>query len=206
MPTVIPDMYDAFKPAKPGNVSALAGAAAHGQMAAVKLLIASGAAINPTMKQSSSSPLHQACKADDAEMASFLLQMGADVNLLNCFNTTPLMYAGKYGSPDLMRIILSYRPDLFRLSFINTAAIHWALWPGNEENMELLLQAGADPDQAVGNGNTPLHCAVLSELPEIARVLIRYGADRGKKNDEWKTAGEVAKEIGAWDVLAVLGE
>ena len=205
-PTMVENLYDSFKPAKPGCLSALAGAAEHGQLKAVRLLLAKGAALNPTMRQSSSSPLHQACKADDVEMARYLLEAGADVDLMNCFNTTPLMYAAKYGTAPLVSLILSYRPDLHKLSFINTAAIHWSLWEGNEDVMELLLQAGADPDHAVGDGSTPLHYAAVSELPGVAKVLLMYGANPAKRNEEWKTPLQVAVESGHFETAAVLSE
>jgi ankyrin repeat protein len=205
-PIMVEGLYDAFKPAKPGSLSALAGAAGHGQLGAARLLLANGAALNPTMKQSSSSPLHQACRADDAEMAAFLLEHGADVDSYNTFKTTPLMYAAKHGSPTLVYLLLLYRPDIHKLSFINTAAIHWSLWPGNEEVMELLLQAGADPDHPMGDGSTPLHCAALSELPKVARTLLRYGANPLKRNEEWKTPLQVAGEMGHLEVAGVLRE
>ena len=205
-PTVVPGLYDAFKPAKPGSLSALAGAASHSQLPAARLLLANGAALNPTMKQSSSSPLHQASRADDLEMAAFLLQQGADVNSYNAFKTTPLMYAAKHASPALVYLLLLYRPDIHALSFIHTAAIHWSLWPGNEEVMELLLQAGADPDHAMGDESTPLHCAALSELPKVARTLLRYGADPTRRNGEGRTPLQVAGERGHGVVEGVLRE
>jgi len=205
-PSLIPAFYDAFKPAKPGTLSALAGAAGNGHLSTVRLLLSHGAAINPTMKQSSSSPLHQACKSDDAEMTAFLLEAGADVDLLNCFNTTPVMYAGKYGSPALMRVLLAYSPDLHRLSFIGSAAIHWTLWAGNVDSLALLLEAGADPDQPMGDGGTALHCAAISNLAGVAKVLLSHGADMTKRNQEWKTPLQLAAELGNWEVAAVLEE
>ncbi|KAK5174412.1 uncharacterized protein LTR77_001492 [Saxophila tyrrhenica] len=203
-PSLVPDLYDAFKPPKPGPLSSLAGAAGNGHLAIVRLLLSHGAALNPSMKESSSSPLHQACKADDVEMAAFLLEAGADVDLLNCFNTTPVMYSGKYGSPALMRVLLEYNPDLHRLSFIRSAAIHWTLWAGNVDSLALLLEAGADPDQLMGDGGTALHCAATSNLAGVAKVLLRHGADWTKKNEEWKTPLQIAAELGHWEVAGVL--
>ena len=204
-PILVDGLYDAFVPAKSGTLSALAGAAYCGQLSAVRFLLSNGAAINPSLKQSSSSPLHQACRANDTEMAAFLLEYGADVNSYNAFKTTPLMYASKR-SPELVALLLAYSPDVHKLSFISTAAIHWALWPGNKEVMELLLQAGADPNHAMGDGITPLHCAALSDLPKVARVLLRYGANPLKRNDEWKTPLQIASEMENWEVANVLRE
>ena len=201
---MVEGLYDVFKPAKPGPLSALAGATGNGQLSAARLLLAHGAAINPTMKQSSSSPLHQACKADDREMAAFLLEHGADVDSDNCFKSTPLMYAAKHGSPALVHLLLAYQPNIHKLSFIGTAAIHWALWPGNETVMELLLQAGTDLDLALGDGSTLLHCAALADDVKVAKMLLRFGANPLKRNEEWKTPLQVASERANWSIAAVL--
>lgn len=203
-PAIIRDLYDAFKPPKPGTLSALAGAAGNGQLDACELLLSEGAALNPDMKQSSSAPLHQACKANDVEIARFLLEVGADVDALNCYKTTPLMYCVKYGSPDLVSLILTYNPDLSITSFIHTAAIHWAVWPNHEQNMELLLQAGADPNQIMGDGSTPLHCAAGGGFTEMVRLLLDFGADPRIRNQDFMTAAKVAEEEGQGEMAEVL--
>lgn len=203
-PSLIPDLFTVFKPPKPGFLSPLAGAAGAGHLAACHLLLAHGARINPGMRESSSSPLHQACRADDVEIAAFLLAQGADVDGLNCYKTSPLMYAVKYGSAPLVRLILSYNPDLNVRSFIGTAAIHWVIWPGHEELVELLLQAGADPDMRVADGATPLHCAAATGLTGVVRVLLKYGADAGKRNEGWVLPAEVARERGFAECAEVL--
>ena len=113
------------------------------------------------------------------------------------------MYAVKYGTPPLVRLLLSHPttptgsgPDLHVRSFINTTAIHWAVWPGHEAIVELLLKAGADPNDPMGDGSTPLHCAAASGLVEVAEVLVRWGCEVGRRNLEGKRAGEVAGEMG----------
>ena len=204
--TLVKDLYESFKPAKSGHLSPLAGAAGHGQMDIVALLVAHGAILNPNVNQSSSSPLHQACRANDVEIARFLLALGADVDMLNCYRTSPLMYAVKYGSAEMVGTVLQYKPDLHQISFISSAAIHWSIWPGRTENVELLLQAGADKDHPMANGSTPLHCAAIYGHVEIVRLLLRYGADLSRRNDDWKLPIHVAEESGSMEVLAVLKE
>ena len=195
--TVVDGLYEAFKPAKSGRLSPLAGAATYGNIEACGLLLEEGALINPDVNQSSSSPLHQACHSDDVATAQYLLAAGADVNLQNCYKTTPLMYGVKYGSPALVALLLSYKPDLSVLSFISSAAIHWAVWRYNKTDcLELVLEAGADPNHPLTDGSTPLHCAALSELPAVAKCLLQYGADPERRNEEWKTPLQVAEENG----------
>ena len=81
--TFVPGLFDAFKPAKPGHLSPLAGAASHGQADVVELLLANGATLNPKCTQSASSPLHQACHTNDIEIVRLLLEVGANVNIPN---------------------------------------------------------------------------------------------------------------------------
>ena len=203
-PITIKGLYEAFKPPKPGTLSALAGAAGNGQLDAVELLIAEGAEINPSMKQSSSAPLLQACKANDLEIARFLLELGADVDALNCYKTTPLMYCVKYGSPELVSLVLSYKPDLDITSFIHTTAIHWAVWPNHERNLGLLLEAGANANQLMGDGSTPLHCAAGSGFTEMVKLLLSYGADPRRRNNDGATPTKAAEAGGHKATVEVL--
>ncbi|WPG98159.1 histone-lysine N-methyltransferase EHMT1-like protein [Acrodontium crateriforme] len=204
--TVIENLYETFKPAKSGRLSPLAGAAGHGQFDMAELLIVHGAAINPSLDQSSCSPLHEACRANDSEMARFLLELGADVDMNNCYKTTPLMYAAKHGSVDLMETLLEFAPDLHKRSFINTAAIHAAIWPAKIDVLELLLRAGANPDQPLFDGSTPLHCAANVRNPNVAQCLLKYNADPTRRNEQGKTALEIAQESDCIEVAQLLSK
>ncbi|GAB1726687.1 hypothetical protein NU195Hw_g6294t1 [Hortaea werneckii] len=204
--TMVEGLYEAFKPAKPGLLSPLAGAARNGQMDAVELLIAAGAEPNPGVNRSSSSPLHQAIRADDLELSRLLLELGANINSLNDYKTTPLMYAVKYGSAKMVELILEHHPDMARLSFIGAAAIHWAVWPNRPEIMELLVAAGADCDHRMADGSTALHCASTAGHLETVECLLRMGADPTLKNDDWKTAFQIAVESGHERLAALLRE
>lgn len=203
-PTVVPDLYETFKPAKPGRLSPLAGAATHRQMEAAELLVANGADISPDINDSSSSPLQQACRANDIDMTIFLLQCGADVNQTNCYKSTPLMYAVKYGSAELVSLILSQQPDLTAISFMGSVAAHWAIWPGRKDVLELLLQAGADPDAKMADESTLLHCAALRGWTDGIKLLVNYAADPFQRDADYKTPLDVAIAHGHEDPADIL--
>ncbi|KAK4545721.1 hypothetical protein LTR36_002675 [Oleoguttula mirabilis] len=192
--TVVEGLYEAFKPSKSGRLSPLAGAATHRQTETVEFLLGCGAHLNPDINQSSSSPLHQAIKANDIDLARFLLELGADASILNCYKTTPIMYAVKYGSKDMVKLVLEFKPDLSQLTFIGAAAVHWAVWPDRPEILELLLQAGADCNHPMADGSTPLHCAATGGHLKTVECLLRYGADPVRRNEDWKTPLQVAEE------------
>ncbi|KAK1024374.1 hypothetical protein LTR33_017916 [Friedmanniomyces endolithicus] len=197
---LVKELYESFKPAKSGMLSPLAGAAGHRQLDVVELLLAEGAELNPHVNHSSSSPLHEAVRADDIELARFLLELGANASSLNAYKTTPLI------SADMVRLLLSYKPDLNQVSFIGTAAVHWAVWPNRPEILELLLQAGADKDHQLLDGSTLLHCAVKAEHKETVECLLRFGADPQRRNDAWQTPLQVAEEGGCVEIARMLRE
>lgn len=185
-------LYQAFKPAKNGHLSPLAGAATHGQLSVAKLLISHGAAISPSLAQSSSSPLHQACYTDNIEMTRFLLTAGAKVNAQNSYKTTPLMYAAKHGTPALVALVLSYQPYLETQAFMECTAAHWAVFHNRPETLALLLSVGANPDARIVDGSTLLHCAAMRGATEMVKLLIDYGANTRLRDGESRTPLEVA--------------
>jgi ankyrin repeat protein len=87
-------------------------------------------------------------------MVRLLLAADAQVNVQNCYKTTPLMYAVKYGSPALLALVLSYYPRLEVPSFMGMTAAHWAIFNGRPEALVSLLRAGANPDALMADGST----------------------------------------------------
>lgn len=190
---LVPGVFEAFKPAKPGHLSALAGAASYGQMAAVQFLVANGANINPCSQRCASSPLHQAIRSNNISIVRYLLDNGADVNIHNAYKASPIMYACKYSTPELLSLLLQYNPDLTKRSFIGGSAIHWSIWPNKVEMTELLLRAGADPCEPMPDGNGPLHCAIVAGLGRMVKTLLKYGANPLQKNEAYETPLQLAQ-------------
>ena len=67
--------------------------------------------------------------------------------------------------------------------------------------MKLLVQNGADVNKSFGAGWTAL---MFAETPEVARCLLRLGADPNLKNHNKQTALQMAKEYERPTVAAVL--
>lgn len=204
--SLVEGLYTNFKPAKSGRLSPLAGAAGHGQRSAVEYLLARGAFLNPDVNQSSSAPLHEACRHNDVAMARVLLEAGADVDFTNCYNTTPLMYSIKYGSTALVSLLLAYKPDLNKISFIGAAAIHWAVWPGRADVMRLIIQAGADVNHMMQTGSNPLHCAATGGQFYIVKCLLQHGADFTMRDQDNSTPLQIAEQSEHSDIAGLIRE
>jgi S1-C subfamily serine protease len=80
-------------------------------------------------------------------------------------------------------------------------ALHLAALQGHDEFIERLLVFGADVNRQDSKGDTPLHLAALAAHDDTVRVLIRAGADTSLRNQDGRSAGEVADP----DVRGVLG-
>lgn len=202
---LVPGVFEAFKPAKSGHLSPLAGAASNGQLAAVKFLIASGAEISPCTTRSASSPLHQACRSNSFDIVSLLLEHGADVDIDNAYKVTPTMYACKYSSKEVISLLLQHRPNLSKVSHIGSTALSWAVFSGRPDVAELLLRAKADPNQTMPDGSTALHCAILTGSASMVKVLLRHGADPFVRNEAYETPLQVAQaNAGNEQIIAML--
>lgn len=64
-----------------------------------------------------------------------------------------------------------------RENFLGMTALHWAAEHGWIEIMELLLEAGANKEEAMAAGITPLGIAVHAGQREAVRILISKGAN-----------------------------
>ncbi|KAM3418463.1 hypothetical protein BST61_g4448 [Cercospora zeina] len=190
---LVPGVFEAFKPAKSGQLSPLAGAASNGQLAAVEFLIANGAEISPCTTKSASSPLHQACRSNSFDIVSLLLEHGADVDIDNAYKVTPTMYACKYSSKEIISLLLQHRPNLNKVSHIGSTALSWAVFSARPGVAELLLRARADPNQTMPDGNTALYCAILTGSASMVKVLLRHGADPFVRNEAYETPLQVAQ-------------
>ena len=74
--------------------------------------------------------------------------------------------------------------------------IHAAVASRNIEIVRVVLEAGADPNAAQQHGFRPIHEAGNNGNRELAELLMQHGAAPALKNDQGKTAVDLAREKG----------
>jgi ankyrin repeat protein len=134
------------------------------------------------------------------------MERGAKVDEQNESLKTALMLAAFYGRLQLVKILRQYGACYNKRDNSGMAAIHYAIDGGNCDTIEYMVMDGANINEIdTVNGWTPLlRAASLNAKADVARVLIKYGADMNISDVNQKTALMVATINGNLPFVQVL--
>lgn len=173
--------------------------------------------------------LDTACRNGNEEILKMLIEHGADVNLY-CDGCNPLMTASDYGKVDCVKILLNHGAKINDQNDKGFTCLHVAVNATQTEVMKILLNKGADTTMTDKEGNTPLHIAVKSiisllialrqididnghentnnpipdDFADMVRLLVQAGADHNVRNNEGKSAMDIAMDNNCIDILSLL--
>jgi ankyrin repeat protein len=128
---------------------------------------------DPTRGQT---PLWWAANHGHLPMARRLLREGAEINTPDHHGSTPLIEAASSGHLEMVRFLVENGADLDARIYDGRTALNMAATNGRTAVVDYLLGMGCDPDEA-GSGHTPLMVAADNNFYEMAKLLIRAGAD-----------------------------
>ncbi len=150
-------------------------AAALGRDETVKDLLAINPALLHARAHDGWSLLHLAAFFGHAELASFLLEQGGDLQAVsrNAMANTPLhsAVAGRRGA--LVRVLLEAGADPDALAH-GLTPLHLAAHAGHQPIAELLLAYGAIADLADPHGKTPADLAHEQGFPALADQIKKF--------------------------------
>jgi len=135
----------------------------------LQALVKFNVTINTTAAKNGVPPLHMAVAAGNVKLVNYLLECGADINLLSmppagdATGTTVLMQAAKFG-------------------YIEVIAD--------------LIRRGADMQVQDDQGRNVLHYAAMFGQTRASLFLLRCGHDKRTKDKNKHTAGSLADELG----------
>lgn len=137
-------------------------------------------------------PLHSAVSSGYVEIASLLLESGADPNTTTRQKRNPLHYIK--GSVDVARVLVSHcsAECLNARDEVGYTPMCRAATLGHVDVVSALLQAGANINLANDEGNSPLHLACDECFKDMATLLLKAGAREDLKNRAGKTPVQLA--------------
>ena len=149
------------------------------------------------------SPLHFAAKHKDAKVAQMLLAAGASPDAKSArTGETPLMVACQYDRPAVAALLVKAGAPLDTANRKEETALHIAADKMALEIPTLLINNGAKANLANKDDETPLHLLADSarrakkdeaSVPlNFAKLLIKAGADPAAKDEDGRTAADIA--------------
>ncbi|XP_065845535.1 serine/threonine-protein kinase TNNI3K-like isoform X2 [Oscarella lobularis] len=121
-----------------------------------------------------SSPLHF---ARDAEMASYLITAGADVEAPNKYGRTPFLEAAIKGNSEVLTVLLETGCNHSAKAKNGNGALALACEKGHVEIAKRLVGIGVNVNEHHRYGFTSLHWACWAGHVEMAEYLLSAGAD-----------------------------
>lgn len=131
--------------------------------------------------------LIMACNRDHYEFAKYLLDHGANPNIITKFSF-PLKIAAGRGFVDIVNLLLHYDADINQISEFGISALHNACSNNNIDIVKILINSGANVNIGIKYANTPIHVAAkYATDPQIFDMLFFHGADIEFRDQNGKT-------------------
>lgn len=176
---------------KDGSESqALNKAITSGNEEIVKLLLQSGAPVNPT-QVSFSPPLSEAANWRRIRIMKLLLKSGAKVDGLDSHGQTYLASFGFF-DPLVLRILLDAGASPDATAQDGQTALMQAGGYGYEESVRILIEHHADVTVRDNKGRTALMHAAMGGYVDAIPLLLENGADPHARDSDGKTALDLA--------------
>jgi uncharacterized protein len=179
------------------GATALYVAAERGQAAVVQRLIDKGA--DADLKgRSGTSPLAAAAFAGRNQVVRMLLAHGAEARAADDTGKPPIVYAAASGSLDIVRQLLVKNIDLNARYANDLTLLMWASGPDQSvaeaqalEVVSYLVDTGAHIDDRDDRGRTALMTAAEGNHADIAKFLLKHGADPSLRDKAGKSAADL---------------
>lgn len=177
-----------------------------GVVSVVRDLIAMGANVN-AINEIGDTPFHMANMNQSYKCMSLLLRAGMDLNLKDNNGETYMEIALREQDYVVVKKLVKHGYDLntklSRGSYLLNCAICYTDHNGLNA-VQHLISHGADINSPDAEGNTPLHLAVIKNLPEVVKILTKAGALVNRVNSKNMTPLMISAEFSRLTIMKTL--
>ncbi|MEA3231284.1 MAG: ankyrin repeat domain-containing protein, partial [Thermodesulfobacteriota bacterium] len=149
--------------------------------------------------------LHWAASKGERDIATRLIDFGADTEIRDRKGNTALHKAARHGDHDLSTLLIEHDADVnVTTPGLHVTPLHQAVRYGHEKIVRSLLNNGAEVNAYSKLYGTPLHWAAESGRRDIAGMLLEHGASTNTLDNHRLTPADRAREEGQKDLVALL--
>ena len=150
-------------------------AAKNGDLQTVKTILAEDPSKLNALDEQKYTPLHWACIRGHWEVAGFLIEKGADLNVQGGDGGTPINWAVHHDNVDIVQRMIGMGARLNIQNQWGMTELHTAIWRGNIHVVAYLLDQGSDPMIRTKEGWTAMHYAFRSGHDHVIELLKERG-------------------------------
>lgn len=165
---------------------------------------ASGADINARERSNRYTPLHTAAIAGNDDAVKFMLQHGADPDVIDEDGRTALMMASHYARSNTSFTLAQSKANLDLRDRNQTTALMFAARRGQIDAVRAMIARGAQLDLQEKSGMTALMYAARDGQPAVVRLLKDAGASTTASDSKGRTATDLALAKGHAEIVKIL--
>ncbi len=148
-----------------GSWTYLHHAAWHGNVKAIRILLANGAVVGPVDANFGETSFDFLAKNNNVEGVRAMLQFGVDINSRNQAGGTPLMTAAWYDCLSVVNFLCTNGADINARDDYGDTALILKAEGETAVTVKILLECGADPSLKNNKGQTALDLAIAADYP-----------------------------------------
>jgi ankyrin repeat protein len=150
-------------------------------------------------------PIVVATRKGHPDIVRLLIKHGADMETRNLkgLDWNALDKAASIGEVDVLHVLLDHHANVNVQDRKNYTPLHCAAMYGQPAAAQVLLERGADIDPRDHTGRTPLY---QSRGEDVARVLVKFGAETNARDNDNQTLLHLILEKGRSEIARVLLE
>ncbi|KAK3578642.1 hypothetical protein CHS0354_002945 [Potamilus streckersoni] len=160
-------------------------------------------------RMNNNTALSIAAKTGNRDMVMYLIKHGASINVTDIYNVSPLGRAIMYMHEDIAEILIDHGADVsLKMSRLQKTPLYLSAGKGMRNVVQVLLEnGGANINIMDCNNFAPLGISIVNMHKDIAKTLIKHGADVFMKMGKLeKTPLHLASGKGMDDIVKVLLE